>query len=153
MAATKTEMRRICSKCIQNKHLKRRISEQGEAGRCSECKRRRHATVTIDEFGGWLESVLRNCLSPGEQIPYFRPDDDSPDYHQEGEELEEHVPVILGQTLEINEEIAKAVMDAEVVNEREGNFPFFGDGACYVRQLASTQRLESSWERIEEELK
>jgi len=153
MPTSRTETGRICSRCIENKYLKRRISEQGEAGRCSECKHRRASTVTIDEFGGWLEPVLRNCLWPGDHIPFFRSDDDSPDYQQEGEELEEHISVILGQILEINEDIANAVMDAEVIDDKGGGAPLFDEGVCYVMQLASTRRLESLWERIEEELK
>jgi len=153
MPTSKAEEGRICSRCIENKYLKRRISEQGDTGCCSECKRRRTSTVTIDEFGRWLEPVLRNCLWPGDHIPFFRSDDDSPDYQQEGEELEEHIPVILGQALEINEDIANAVMDAEVIDEREGGAALFDEGVCYVRKLASTRRLESLWERIEDELK
>ena len=107
MPTSKAETGRVCSRCIKNKYLKRRISEQGESGSCSECKRRRASTVTIDEFGRWLEPILRNCLWPGDHIPFFSSDDDFPDYQQEGEELEEHIPVILGQTLEINEDILR----------------------------------------------
>jgi hypothetical protein len=44
-------------------------------------------------------------------------------------------------------------MDAEVIDEREGESRLFDEGVCYVRQLTSTRKLESLWERIEEELK
>jgi hypothetical protein len=153
MTTAAAEDGRICSACIENKHLKRRISDEGEPGRCSECNRRRKSTVGIMDFGKWLEPVLANCLCPGDEMPFFHSDDDSPDYQQEGEELEEHIPEILGQTMEINEEIARAVRDAEIVDYREGGTPLFDDGVCYVRRLASTRRLDSLWERIEEELK
>lgn len=153
MAITAAEDGRICSTCIENKHLKWRISEEGEPGRCSECHRRRKSTVTIEDFGKWLEPVLANILEPGDEIPFFHSDDDSPEYQQQGDELEDHIQEVLGQSLEINEEIARAVKDAEVVDYREGGPPLFDDGVCYVRRLASTRRLDSEWERIEEELK
>ena len=144
---------RICSRCIENKYLKKMIQDEGKANRCSECKQRRPHTVTIERFGAAILPVLKNCLYRGDEIPFFSSDSSSPEWQQEGEELVDHIPSFLGQDLEINQEIADAVIAAEVVNEAEGETAFFDEGVHYIKGSSASERLSWNWESIEEELK
>jgi hypothetical protein len=79
-------------------------------------------------------------------------DDDRDRWSQDGEAISSIVQEVLGQYFEFEDEIVRAVIDADPWHPRDGNGPFWDDTSLYVQKSANTGRLWHRWHHAQEEL-
>jgi hypothetical protein len=142
----------VCSKCIEDEYLKEIVDRDGERGKCSVCNEKRRVFRT-EELGELLEPIIREHFSQGQEVRRFSEDDDKDWWEQEGDDLNWVVEEVLGQYFDFQNKIVNAVIDAEYVDPRDGDVPFFDRSANYVEKPISHYLKQTEWRNVLQELK
>jgi hypothetical protein len=143
----------VCWKCVEDVHLRNRVKEEGEELECSVCLETREG-FTVERLAEVLDPILREHIMHGRYVPTIgQGDDDNIYYEQQGDPLSYWVQVVLDQSFDFNDEIVGALIDAEDVDVRDGEIPFYDDTIEYESTPVSLGEYEAEWDFVLEELK
>lgn len=142
----------ICRKCFDDEYLQKIVKEGYEPGECSVCGGQDENVISVEELGELIEPILRRHFQPGPQIRRFG-EDDKEWWEQDGESLSSIIQIVLGQSLDFDDEIVNAVIDAENCWPPDGEEAYFDPTVLYVETRIQIGHLFDEWDFALRELK
>ena len=109
----------LCWECVSDPVLRIWMREQGHAGVCSFCGKRRIACA-LHDVADRIDTVMREFYRPGEQRGHVVPDSDNPQYWEDGEPATEIIQEIAGVEPEVAEAIDGHLSEAEGRDVQDG---------------------------------
>lgn len=152
MAETGGQEKAVCASCFEDEYLRQVVTHDGDPALCEVCGVEQPKTYSLSRLGEILGAIIQEHYTQGDEVRRFGPDDDDW-FEQEGETLEFVVQEILGQYFDFNDEIVRAVIDAEHVWPPDGDIPFFEDTANYVEKPVFTYARQMQWDEVLQDLK
>jgi hypothetical protein len=141
----------ICWKCFDDNYLKEIVERDGEELECSVCGEER-PSFTIDQIGELLEPILREHIRLGKEIRVCG-ENDRDYWETQGDPLSFWVQEVVGECHGLEDDIVDAVVDAENVDPRHGDIPFFDATCDYVESPVSLHGYYAEWNLVVQELK
>lgn len=143
----------ICSDCVGDQELTRRIYTGGTPGWCNVCGRN-GPRATLEELAEWIDPVYRNLYEPGSYVPRFRDaESDRPDYEQEGDAPSWILQGLAGIDYEVAEALVSILSAGDWTAIREGEEPFYDEGSCYVRVDPHVDPYYDLWIEFEQRIR
>lgn len=129
----------ICTKCIEDEHLRKFVQIEGSFVECSACHGAEEKGFTVEQLCAFLDPLIRRNFGPDE----------------EGEPLSSVVQEVLGQCYDFEEEIIAELVRIDDYDPRDGDEPFYDDTASYseVGRRFSISHYYARWDMLLEELK
>src|SRR6267378_5649792 len=124
----------VCCECIEDHALKAHIAAEGTTQTCVLCGRTAKA-VTIAELGAILFDVIETFFVQGE----YSYDG------QEGDSLSWVVQEVMGQYLDCEDCLLRAVRDADPTDPHDGDAPFIELDASYKFRHTSLAEHYAEW--------
>lgn len=141
----------LCWECVSDNVLRQRIRDEGHAGACSFCGKRRIA-CPLSDVADKVDGAIREFYRPGEQRAHIVPDNDNPQYWEDGEPATEIIQEIAGVEPVVAEALDELLSGAEARDVRDGGYAYYGDVPLEHIDAYPGEFMDI-WLRFEERLK
>jgi hypothetical protein len=141
----------LCWECISDGVLRQWLREEGHAGTCSFCGKRR-GTCPLTQVAEMIDGVIREFYRPGSVRGHVVEESDNPEYWADGEPAVEINQEIAGVEGEVAEAIDTYLSSAESRDVRDGDDPYYG-GNPLEHIDAYAGEFMATWFLFEERLK
>jgi len=131
----------ICSDCIRDPFIEKRIQGEGAEEKCSFCHQRK-MVIEFSILIEWIDEVFRENFTPGEDYPF------AVEYDQVGDDYR----WVLFELFDAEEKVYQAVWDELCSSEfsfiYDGELPFYEKTTNYVEIENDFHYHESKWNEI-----
>ena len=145
----------LCSNCAKNRHLKKRIEEDGVKARCIECGLNKDKVFEVDQLAQVISQAIQENFELNPQR-YLLDDGDGHDLTQPyGDLLDTVVAEMLEQDIIFFDKLVEAVSQTSEHDVKDGEPDYFEQGAVYAphRWDWTSDHFGSHWKRLIAELK
>jgi len=145
----------ICVDCAKNRHLKKRIAEDGVHAYCIECGQNKRKVFGIDRLADVISQAVQENFELNAQR-YFLDDGDGNDITEPyGDALHTVVAEMLEQDVVFFDKLIEAISETSEHDFMDGEPDYFEPGAVYVpyRWDWTSNHFGSHWNRLISELK
>lgn len=142
----------VCCGCIDDLHLSEIVKLEGAPIDCTVCGSVDHPAITVERLGELLEPILRGLIEHGQDVKRFG-EDDSEYWVREGDSLGGWIQEVLGQYFTFEDEIVKAVAEAEEYWPGDVDGPYWDTTSSYVAKRVGADAYLADWQNTLEELK
>lgn len=143
----------ICVECIEDHDLRELIKAEGSKGKCALCGNE-NMSVTIKELAEIIDPYIREHFAHGKyERRYGSGDDDGYWEEQQGEDLSYVMQEMLGQSLDCEEALINALIEADPYDPSDGDESFYDETVNYEETPVYIGDLYEKWNAISDELK
>ncbi len=115
----------LCWECIADPVLRQWVKDNGHAGRCTFCDKRRVA-CTMPEVAREIDDTLREFYRPAEETAHIVEESDNPQYWADGQDATEVIEEAAGVERSVAEAIDSYMSEDESRDVRDGADAFYG---------------------------
>lgn len=115
----------LCWQCVSDPVLSQWVRDNGRAGICTFCEKRRVA-CTLPQVAEKIDGVMREFYRPGQETGHIVDESDNPQYWPDGEPAADILQEIAGVEPDVADAIDRHLSDAEARDVRDGDEAYYG---------------------------
>ncbi len=143
----------ICTNCIDDDGLIRRIERVGTIEICSNCDHEGNYTVTFSTLADWVSEVWKRWyhLSENKLVGYNL--HDNPEYEQDGNDAELLIGELIGADEHITQHLIQIMCEGDFHEIKNGGEPTVDESQQYQQLSITAGDLEVKWNSYQSSIK
>ncbi len=143
----------ICLNCIDDKYLKRDVSEETEQQCCDFCGGSASPSISLEKLAVIVDGPIQDYCDQGPNELTFDLEHERSDYVQRGISLVDLLQEELGIDYDPAVQLADALINNDPADIRDGDEPFYTEDANYERRYLTSWPYSETWETLSGRIK